>query len=107
MISSNGHFHLISLQKQLQKHRESPEIRDLEGNYNHKYLQQMVHKWPNTAAGSSYDSEADVFYLHFKKPNHADDSQIADDEIIVRTENKEVIGMTILNASQQIKSTIL
>lgn len=53
---------------------------------------------------SSYDSEADVFYLHFKKPNHADDSEITDDEIIVRYENKEVIGMTILNASQQIKS---
>ena len=67
----------------------------------------MVLKWPDASVWSSYDSEADVLYLHFKKPNHADDSQIADDEIIVRTENKEVIGMTILNASQQIKSTIL
>ena len=56
---------------------------------------------------SSYDSEADVFYLHFKKPNHADDSQITDGEIIVHYGNKEVIGMAILNASQQIKSTIL
>ena len=54
--------------------------------------------WP------SYDSEADVLYLHFKKLNHADNSQIADDKIIVRYDNKEIIGMTILNASQQIKS---
>ncbi len=25
---------------------------------------------------ASYDNEADVLYLHFKKPNHADDSEI-------------------------------
>src|SRR5439155_13556589 len=52
---------------------------------------------------SSYDSEADVLYLHFKKPNHADNSEMTEDEIIVRYENKEVIGMTILNASQRLK----
>ncbi len=50
---------------------------------------------------SSYDSEADVLYLHFKKPNHADNSEMTEDEIIVRYENKEIIGMTILNASQR------
>jgi uncharacterized protein YuzE len=55
---------------------------------------------------SSYDSEADVLYLHFKKPNHADDSEMTEDEIIVRYENKEIIGMTILNASQRIKNDI-
>jgi uncharacterized protein YuzE len=49
-----------------------------------------------------YDSEADVLYLHFKKPNHADDSVMTEDEIILRYENKEVIGMTILNASQRL-----
>lgn len=50
---------------------------------------------------SSYDSEADVLYLHFKKPNHADNSEMTEDEIIIRYENKEIIGMTILNASQR------
>ncbi len=50
---------------------------------------------------SSYDSEADVLYLHFKKPSHADDSEMTDDEIIVRYEKDEVIGLTILNASKR------
>lgn len=51
---------------------------------------------------SSYDSEADVLYLHFKKPNHAEDSEMTEDEIIIRYENKEIVGMTILNASKRI-----
>ena len=49
---------------------------------------------------SSYDEEADVLYLHFKKPNHTDDSEITENDIIIRYENDEVIGVTILNASQ-------
>ncbi|MEX0813689.1 MAG: DUF2283 domain-containing protein [Chitinophagales bacterium] len=52
---------------------------------------------------SSYDHDADVLYLHFKKPNNADDSKMTDEEIIVRYENKEIIGLTILNASQRLK----
>ena len=55
----------------------------------------------HTNVWSSYDSEADVLYLHFKKPNHADNSEMTEDEIIVRYENKEIIGLTILNASQR------
>jgi len=56
---------------------------------------------------SSYDDEADVLYLHFKKPNHADNSEMTEDEIIIRYENNEIIGMTILNASQRIGSNTL
>ena len=52
---------------------------------------------------ASYDSEADVLYLHFKKPNQADNSEMTEDEIIVRYHNEEIIGLTILNASQRPK----
>ena len=48
-----------------------------------------------------YDEEADVLYVNFKKPSHADDSEITDDDIIVRYEKKEVMGITILNASKR------
>lgn len=48
---------------------------------------------------SSYDEEADILYLHFKKPNHADHSEMTEDEIIIRYEQGEIIGYTILNAS--------
>ncbi len=53
---------------------------------------------------ASYDNEADVLYLHFKKPNHANDSEITEDESIIRYEKKEIVGLTILNASQKIKT---
>lgn len=51
---------------------------------------------------SSYDKEADVLYLTFKKPSHADDSELTDDDIIIRYEKGEIIGVTILNASKRV-----
>jgi len=51
---------------------------------------------------SSYDDEGDVLYLHFKKPNNADNSEMTEDEIIVRYEKNEIIGLTILNASSRL-----
>ena len=50
---------------------------------------------------TSYDEEADTLYLHFKKPNYADNSQMTDDDIIIRYEKEEIIGVTILNASKR------
>ncbi|OGW15065.1 MAG: hypothetical protein A3G93_05420 [Nitrospinae bacterium RIFCSPLOWO2_12_FULL_45_22] len=49
----------------------------------------------------SYDEEADVLYLNFKKPSHADDSELTDDDIIIRYEEGEVIGITVLHASKR------
>lgn len=42
---------------------------------------------------SSYDPEADVLYINFKTPSHATDSEIADNDIVIRYENGEVIGL--------------
>ena len=50
---------------------------------------------------TSYDQDADTLYMHFKKPNHADHSEMTEDEIIIRYENDEIIGFTILNASKR------
>jgi len=50
---------------------------------------------------TTYDREADVLYVNFKKPSHATDSELADDDIIVRYEGDEIIGFTILHASQR------
>ena len=49
----------------------------------------------------SYDEEADVLYVNFKKPNLADDSELLDNDVIVRYEGEEVVGMTIMNASKK------
>ena len=50
---------------------------------------------------SSYDTEADTLYINFKKPSHATDSELTDDDFIIRYEDDEVIGVTILHASQR------
>lgn len=42
-----------------------------------------------------------VLYLHFKKPNHADRSEMTDDDIIIWYENYEIIGLLVLNASKR------
>jgi uncharacterized protein YuzE len=46
-----------------------------------------------------YDEEADVLYLSFRKPQRATDSEARDDGIIVRKRGKEIVGLTILDAS--------
>ena len=51
----------------------------------------------------TYDEEADVLYLNFKKPSHADDSELTDDDIIIRFEEGEIVGITILHASKRKK----
>ena len=50
---------------------------------------------------SSYDSEADVLYINFKKPSHADDSEFLENDVLVRYERGEVVGITVLNASRR------
>ena len=57
---------------------------------------------PRQTLWSTYDSEADVLYINFKKPGHATDSKLTDDDVIVRYEGKEIIGLTILNAKKRL-----
>jgi uncharacterized protein YuzE len=56
---------------------------------------------PHLRIWTAYDKEADVLYINFKKPSHADDSELTDDDIIVRYEKGEIIGITVLNASKR------
>jgi uncharacterized protein YuzE len=58
-----------------------------------------VRNSPGKYLWSSYDAEADVLYINFKKPSHATDSELTDDDILVRYEGDEVIGLTVLHAS--------
>ena len=57
---------------------------------------------PKQYLWSSYDAEADVLYVNFKKPSHADDSELTDDDVIIRYEQGQVVGLTILHASRRI-----
>lgn len=58
-----------------------------------------VMRSPHRYLWSSYDAEADVLYINFKKPSEATDSELTDDDVIIRYEGDEIVGLTILHAS--------
>ena len=60
-----------------------------------------VKKSPHHLLWLSYDEQADTLYVNFKKPSHATDSELTDDDVIVRYEGGEVIGFTVLHASKR------
>ena len=60
-----------------------------------------VKQSPQRCLWSSYDQEADTLYSNFKKPSLATDSELTDDDVIIRYENDDIIGLTILHASQR------
>lgn len=64
-----------------------------------------VNKAPQHALWLTYDAEADTLYVNFKKPSIATDSEMTDDDVIIRYEGEEVIGYTVLHASKRIKKT--
>jgi uncharacterized protein YuzE len=42
-----------------------------------------------------------VLYINFKKPSRATDTEMTDNDVLVRYENDEVIGLTVLHASKR------
>jgi uncharacterized protein YuzE len=61
----------------------------------------VVQLAPHKYLWSSYDAEADVLYINFKKPSHATDSDLLDNDVIVRYEGDDIVGITILHASKR------
>ena len=57
-----------------------------------------VNRAPQHAIWLTYDAEADTLYVNYKKPGHATDSELTDDDVIIRYEGDEVIGFTVLRA---------
>ena len=64
-----------------------------------------VRKTPQSSLWLTYDAEADTLYVNFKKPSVATDSELTDDDVIVRYKDGEVIGYTVLHASRRLKKT--
>ena len=60
---------------------------------------------PHEFLWSSYDREADVLYINFKKPSYATDSELTDDDVIIRYDGDEVVGLTILHAGARFRPT--
>jgi len=49
-----------------------------------------------------YDPEGDVLYISFGEPQAADDADVSEDDIIVRTRAGKIVGLTVLNASSRV-----
>jgi uncharacterized protein YuzE len=60
---------------------------------------------PTGRAWIDYDREADVLYISLSRPQKATDTELLYDEgILLRYRGKELVGITILDASQRRKS---
>jgi uncharacterized protein YuzE len=68
---------------------------------NYLGLVSALRQAPQGFLWSSYDQEADTLYINFKKPSHATDSELTDDDVIIRYEGDEVVGLTFLHASKR------
>lgn len=49
----------------------------------------------------SYDREADVLYVNCERAERADDSDLTDDDILIRYRGDKVVGVTVLHASKR------
>ncbi len=46
-----------------------------------------------------YDQGADVLYISFRKSQQATDTEIINDDILLRRRNGDIVGITIMHAS--------
>ena len=58
---------------------------------------------PSKMMWIDYDEDADVLYINFEKPQKATDSEMIDD-IITHCRKGKVVGITVLHASDYLKS---
>ncbi len=56
-------------------------------------------KLPAKRISIDYDDEADVLYLSFRRPQKASDSELREDGIIIHRSGKQIVGITVLDAS--------
>ncbi len=61
----------------------------------------IVKDTPENNIWLSFDIEADVLYINFKRPSIATDSDLTDDDVIVRYDGEEVVGLTVLHVSKR------
>jgi len=46
-----------------------------------------------------YDEEADVLYISFRKPQRANNSIEFNEDVLLRKDDNEIVGITIMNTS--------
>ena len=59
----------------------------------------LLLKFPMNRFWVDYDKEADVLYISFRRPQHATDTKLTDEGMLLRYHGKELVGITVLEAS--------
>ncbi len=68
----------------------------------YQHLAKVIQCLPKQDFWTAYDAQADVLYINFHQPAlPADDSELTDDDIIIRYQGDEIIGLSILNVNQR------
>jgi len=61
----------------------------------------MIHALPQQDFWTAYDAKADILYINFHQPSlPADDSELTDNDVIIRYQGDKIIGLSILNVSK-------
>jgi len=58
-----------------------------------------VLKLPAEHLWLDYDSDADVLYISFRKPQRSTRTIETDDGVLIRKDGRKIVGLTILSAS--------
>lgn len=58
-------------------------------------------KLPPKKMWLDYDEGADVFYINFKRPQRATDSEMLENGVLLRYRGTELVGITIMEASKR------
>jgi uncharacterized protein YuzE len=61
----------------------------------------LLETLPERQMWCSYDEEADVLYVTFQRPPNVTDSEMTDDDVVVRYSGEQVVGYDILHASKR------
>ena len=61
----------------------------------------LLERLPERQLWCSYDEEADVLYVTFQRPPNVTDSEMTDEDVIVRYCGQQVVGYDILHASKR------
>ena len=62
----------------------------------------LLLKFPAQRFWVDYDTEADVLYISFQRPQQTTATEMTDEGILLRYRGKDLVGITVLDASTRL-----
>ena len=69
-------------------------------------LESLPHllRLPSKQMWLDFDEEAYVLYVSFERPQGATDTELTEDDVLMRYRGDQLVGMTVLNARKRVAS---